>query len=299
MSRTPQPAAISPATDLFPSVRRRGPVATFVRRHPSIVIGACLLVVMMFLAVFADWLGTVDPMLLTPTRRNRPPSAQNWFGTDTVGRDLYSRVIYGTRISLLVGFAVAVCASVAGLAVGLVAGAFRRLDAVIMRIMDGMMSIPSVLLAIALMALTRGSVGNVILAISVAEFPRMARLVRGLTLSIREQAYVDGAVAAGSSKRRIILRHILPNTIGPVIVQATYICSAAMITEAVLSFIGAGTPPSIPSWGTIMAEGRALWQVMPTIVFCPALFLSVTVLAVNILGDGLRDAFDPRSEGRF
>jgi peptide/nickel transport system permease protein len=207
-------------------------------------------------------------------------------------------VLYGARISLIVGFSVAFFASVIGLTIGLVSGYVRWADSIIMRIMDGMMSIPSILLAIALMALTRGSVQNVILAITIAEIPRVSRLVRGVVLSLREQPYVDAAVAAGTRTPRIILRHILPNTLAPITVQATYVCGAAMITEAILSFIGAGTPPIIPSWGNIMAEGRALWQVKPYIVFFPAVFLSITVLAVNLLGDGLRDALDPRMAKR-
>ena len=198
------------------------------------------------------------------------------------------------RVSLLVGFSVAFCASVVGLAIGMISGYIRWADSIIMRIMDGMMSIPPILLAIALMALTRGSVQNVIIAITIAEIPRVSRLVRGVVLSLREQPYVDAAVAAGTRTPMIIWRHILPNTLAPITVQATYICAAAMITEAILSFIGAGTPPIIPSWGNIMAEGRALWQVKPYIVFFPAIFLSITVLAVNLLGDGLRDALDPR-----
>lgn len=288
-------AGSAPLPDLFPPERPRGRIAGLVHRHPSIVIGGTLLAVLIVLALAADWLWTVDPGRIAPALRNRVPSALAWFGTDTLGRDLYSRVLHGARVSIGVGVAVAICASLLGLATGLVAGAFRRLDPIIMRIMDGLMSIPPILLAVALMALLRGSVLNVILSISVAEFPRMSRLVRGLVLSIREQPYVDGAVAAGTTMPMIVWRHILPNTLGPVIVQATYICSAAMITEAALSFIGAGTPPSVPSWGTIMSEGRTLWQIKPHIIFFPAVFLSLTVLAVNILGDGLRDALDPRS----
>jgi peptide/nickel transport system permease protein len=175
----------------------------------------------------------------------------------------------------------------------------RWADGVIMRVMDGLMSIPAILLAIALMALTRASVENVIMAITIAEVPRVSRLVRGVVLSLREQPYVDAAVAAGTRTPMIILRHILPNTLAPMTVQATYICASAMIVEAILSFIGAGTPPTIPSWGNIMAEGRALWQVKPFIVFFPAIFLSLTVLAVNLVGDGLRDALDPRMAKRL
>lgn len=265
-----------------------------VRRYPTIAIGSTILITIILVAIFAPFLGTVDPTAISTRMRTREPSAQFWFGTDMLGRDIYSRVLYGARVSLVVGFSVAILASVAGLAIGLVAGFIRKADAIIMRVMDGIMSIPSILLAIALMALTRGSVGNVILAITIAEIPRVSRLVRGVVLSLREQPYVDAAVAAGTSTPVIILKHILPNTLAPIIVQATYICAAAMITEAILSFIGAGTPPITPSWGNIMAEGRALWQVKFYIVLFPAMFLSITVLAVNLLGDGLRDALDPR-----
>jgi len=236
---------------------------------------------------------------LAPAKRTREPSLEYWFGTDAYGRDIYSRVLYGTRISLLVGFAVAIFASPVGLVIGLVSGYLRAIDGTVMRIMDGMMSIPSILLAIALMALTRASVQNVILAITIAEIPRVSRLVRGVVLSLREQPYVEAAITAGTSTPRIILRHILPNTMAPLTVQATYICASAMITESILSFIGAGTPPIIPSWGNIMADGRTLWQVKAYIVFFPAIFLSVTVLAVNLLGDGLRDALDPRMAKRL
>ena len=192
------------------------------------------------------------------------------------------------------GFSVAVLASLAGLIIGLLSGFLRKLDGILMRVMDGMMSIPPILLAIALMALTRASVENVIMAITLAEIPRVSRLVRGVVLSLREQPYVDAAVAAGTPTLSIIVKHILPNTLAPLTVQATYICASAMITESILSFIGAGTPPIIPSWGNIMADGRTLFQVKAYIIFFPAVFLSITVLAVNLLGDGLRDALDPR-----
>ncbi len=249
---------------------------------------------MMFIAVFAPLLWTVDPTAISTARRTRVPSELYWFGTDMLGRDIYSRVVYGARVSLIVGFSVAILASVAGLAIGLFSGFVRWADGIVMRVIDGMMSIPPILLAIALMALTRGSVGNVIIAITIAEIPRVARLVRSVVLSLREQPYVEAAISNGARVPRIIFKHILPNTIAPMTVQATYICASAMIIEAILSFIGAGVPPATPSWGNIMAEGRALWQVRPHIVFFPALFLSITVLAVNLLGDGLRDSLDPR-----
>ncbi len=279
--------------------KRRVGLWRLIRRYPTIAIGGSLVAAVILMAIFAPYLGTTDPTAISTRLRTREPSAQFWFGTDMLGRDIYSRVLYGARVSLIVGFSVAILASVLGLAVGLVAGFIRAADAVIMRVMDGIMSIPSILLAVALMALTRGSVGNVILAITIAEVPRVARLVRGVVLSLREQPYVDAGVAAGTRTPMIILKHILPNTLAPIIVQATYICASAMITEAILSFIGAGTPPIIPSWGNIMAEGRALWQVKFYIVLIPAIFLSITVLAVNLLGDGLRDALDPRLAKQF
>jgi peptide/nickel transport system permease protein len=287
--------AIAPELpDLFQDVRLRRGAVGFLRRYPTVAIGGALVILLVLIALFAPWLGTVDPTALAPAQRTRPPSAAHWFGTDMLGRDLYSRVIYGARVSLTVGFSVAALASVIGLVVGLLSGFVRWVDAILMRVMDGLMSIPPILLAVALMALTRGSVGNVIAAITIAEIPRVSRLVRSVVLSLREQAYVDAAVTAGTRTPMIILRHILPNTLAPMTVQATYICASAMIVEAILSFIGAGTPPITPSWGNIMAEARALWQVKPFIVFFPAAFLSVTVLAVNLLGDGLRDALDPR-----
>ena len=292
-------AAAAPLPDVLPPVKPRKGFIGFVRRHPTIAIGGFLVLLMLFIAVFAPLLWTVAPTALAPARRPRVPSAMFWFGAAMLGRAVFSRVVYGTRVSLLVGFSVAVLSSVIGLTIGMVSGFVRWADAIVMRIMDGMMSIPSILLAIALMALTRGSVQNVIMAITIAEIPRVSRLVRGVVLSLREQPYVDAAVAAGTRTPVIIWRHILPNTLAPITVQATYICASAMIVEAILSFIGAGTPPITPSWGNIMAEGRALWQVKPYIVFFPAIFLSVTVLAVNLLGDGLRDALDPRMAKRI
>jgi peptide/nickel transport system permease protein len=296
----PEHYAAAPALpDVLPPVKRRGKVGTFVHRHPTIVLGGVLVGIMVFIAVFAPFLGTVDPTALAPAKRLREPSAIYWFGTDMLGRDIYSRVMYGSRVSLIVGFSVALVASAAGILVGVVSGFVRSMDFIVMRIMDGLMSIPPLLLAIALMALTRASVHNVVIAISVAEFPRVSRLIRGIVLSLREQPYVEAAIASGTRLPVIIWRHIVPNTLAPLMVNATFICASAMITESILSFIGAGTPPIIPSWGNIMAEGRALWQVKPYVVFFPAIFLCITVLAVNLLGDGLRDALDPRLAKRL
>ncbi len=285
--------------DVLPPVKKRGKIALFIYRYPTIAAGGFLLALMLFIAVFAPFLHTVDPTALAPAKRTRPPSAIYWFGTDMLGRDVYSRVLYGSRVSLIVGFSVAILASLGGIVIGLVSGFVRWADSVIMRFMDGLMSIPPILLAIALMALYRGSVQNVVISITIAEIPRMARLVRGVVLTLREQPYVEAATTSGTSVFKIIFKHILPNTLAPIMVQATYVCAAAMITEAILSFVGAGTPPIIPSWGNIMAEGRALWQVKPYIVFFPAIFLSLTVLSVNLLGDGLRDALDPRMARRI
>lgn len=291
--------AAAPMPDVLPPVKARKGLVGFIRRNPTMAVGAFILGVMVFIAIFAPFLGTVDPTALAPAKRTREPSAEFWFGSDMLGRDVYSRVMYGARVSLIVGFSVAALASLAGLTIGLISGYIRLADSIIMRIMDGLMSIPPILLAIALMALTRGSVRNVIIAITIAEVPRVSRLVRGVVLSLREQPYVEAAIAAGTRTPTIIIRHILPNTLAPLTVQATFICAAAMITESILSFIGAGTPPIIPSWGNIMAEGRALWQVKPYIVFFPAIFLSITVLSINLLGDGLRDALDPRMAKRL
>ena len=269
------------------------------RRHPTAIIGGIVLALMVLVALLAPWLGTVDPQALSPAQRLKPPSGEHWFGTDMLGRDVYSRVVYGARISLTVGIAVAALSVTIGLTIGLVTGFVRWLDAIVMRVMDGLMSIPSVLLAIALMALTKASVGNVIAAITVAEVPRVVRLVRGLVLSLREQPFVEAAIAAGTNLPLILTRHILPNTVAPLLVQGTYICASAMIVEAILSFIGAGTPPNVPSWGNIMAEARSLFQIAGYLIFFPGLFLSLTVLAVNLVGDGMRDALDPRLARRM
>jgi peptide/nickel transport system permease protein len=292
--------AVAP-TDLalIAAPTRRGPVATYIRRHPTIVIGGGIVTLMVAMALFAPYLGTVDPQALAPARRLKWPSATYWFGTDMLGRDVYSRTIYGSRVSLTIGISVAVLSIGLGLFIGLVSGFNRWVDAIVMRVMDGLMSIPAILIAIALMALNRASMQNVIFAITVAEIPRVTRLVRSVVLTLREQPYVEAAIASGTGKIQILWRHILPNTMAPVLVQGTFIAASAMITEAILSFIGAGTPPNIPSWGNIMAEGRSLFQIAYYIVMFPGIMLSVAVLGINLLGDGLRDALDPRLARRL
>jgi peptide/nickel transport system permease protein len=288
-----------PPVDIAAPIAPRHWLAEAVRRHPTVAAGGLILVLIAAAAVLAPYLGTSDPLTVSPVKRLRFPSAASWFGTDAYGRDVYSRTLFGARVSLQVGLGVAIFSTAVGLAIGLVTGFSRVVDAVLMRFMDGLMSVPPVLLAIALMALTKASLGNVVFAITLSEVPRVARLVRGVVLSLREQPFVEAAVAAGTPFFRTLWRHILPNTVAPVLVQATYICASAMITEAVLSFIGAGTPPQIPSWGNIMAEGRSYFQIKPYLIIFPGVFLSLTVLAVNLVGDGLRDALDPRLARRM
>ncbi|HJZ29640.1 MAG TPA: ABC transporter permease [Hyphomicrobiaceae bacterium] len=288
-------AALAPS---LPTPVSRSPTLLRVKqamwRHPTAIVGGVVLLGLIAMALLAPYLGTVDPQAISPVRRLRQPSSIYWFGTDMLGRDVYSRVVFGARVSLAVGLSVAVLATTIGLAIGLVTGFIRWLDGMVMRVMDGLMSIPGVLLAIALMALTKASLQNVIVAITITEVPRVVRLIRGLVLSLREQAYVDAAIASGTPTPAILLRHILPNTIAPLLVQGTYICASAMLTEAILSFLGAGTPLNIPSWGNIMAEGRSLFQLANYLIFFPGMFLSLAVLSVNLLGDGMRDALDPR-----
>jgi peptide/nickel transport system permease protein len=272
--------------------------ATAIRRNPTIFVGSVLLAALVALTLAAPWVAG-DPFRQAPVNRLRPPSEPFWFGTDQFGRDVFSRTVYGARVSLIVGFAVAALSSLIGLAVGLVCGYFKRIDAVIMRAMDGIMAIPSILLAIALITLTRPGLGIVIAAIVIPEVPRVVRVVRSVVLSIRAQPYVESAIAGGTRNAKLLVRHILPNTLAPLIVQATYVCASAMLIEAGLSFLGAGVPPEIPSWGNIIAQGRTFFQIAPWSIFIPGAFLAVTVLAVNMLGDGLRDRLDPRLARRL
>jgi peptide/nickel transport system permease protein len=270
----------------------------FTKRNPTMVIGALILIFMALAALTAPFYAG-DALTMSPAQRLRPPSAQNWFGTDHLGRDVFARTIYGTQVSLFVGLAVASFSVVVGLTIGLVSGYIRAVDAVVMRFMDGLMAIPGILLAIALVSLTRASVTIVIIAITIPEIPRVVRLVRAVVLSVREAPYVEAAVAGGTATWKIMIRHILPNTVAPLIVQATYICAAAILIEAGLSFLGAGTPPEIPTWGNMIAQSRLFLSRAPWTIFCPGIALALVVLAVNLLGDGLRDRLDPRLARRM
>ena len=264
------------------------------RRHPGVVFGAAVVVALAVAALGAPLLATGDPTALDPVARMKGPAAGHWFGTDMYGRDLYTRTVYGARISLIVGLSVTALSVAFGLALGLLAGYVRAVDAVVMRIMDGLMAIPGILLAIAMIALAGANLTTVVAAIAIPEVPRVVRLVRSVVLTIREEPYVEAAITVGTRLPRLLVRHVLPNTVAPLVVQGTYVCASAIITEALLSFLGAGIPPEIPSWGNIMAEGRTLFQVAPWIIFFPGAFLALAVLAINVLGDGLRDTLDPR-----
>ncbi len=288
LEKTP-PNHLELETRKTPVVRFR----EFARRHPTVVASTAVLLIMVILTLAAPYLSS-NPRDISPRNRLKAPSAEHWFGTDNLGRDIYSRTLHGGRISLTVGLGVALLATFIGLMAGLVSGYSRPVDSVMMRIMDGLMAIPEILLAITFVAITSASIQNVIMAITIPEVPRVARLVRSVVLMIREQPYVEAAVSVGTGLPKMLLRHVLPNTVAPLLVQGTYVFAAAVITEALLGFIGAGTPPEIPSWGNIMAEGRIYFQMAPWIIFFPGIFLTLAVLAVNVLGDGLRDMLDPR-----
>jgi peptide/nickel transport system permease protein len=281
-------------------------------RNWSVRIGGCALLLLISISITAPWLGTVDPSLFDAGSRDlRPGQAGEittldgellkhtfLMGSDSFGRDIYSRVLYGARISLLVGLCVALLALAFGIVLGLSAGYLRWLDGPLMRVMDGLMAIPSVLLAIALVALWRPSLTTVVIAIAIPEIPRVTRLVRALVLSIREEPYVEAAISLGTPTGKIMFGHILPNCMPPLIVQGTYVVAFAILVEAILSFLGVGLPPDVPTWGNIMAEGRVQFVSYPHNVFFPGVFLAVTVLAVNIIGDGLRDTLDPKMAKR-
>ena len=283
-----------------------------VRRSTSVRIGGIVMLLLVLIALLAPWLGTVDPSLFDPASRDLTPGQTGeittlegetlkhrfLMGSDSFGRDIYSRVIYGTQVSLIVGISTALVALAFGIALGLCSGFLRWLDGPLMRVMDGVMAIPAILIAIALVAMWRGSLLTVVIAIAIPEIPRVTRLVRSLVLTIREEPYVEAAISLGTPTWKIMLRHILPNCVAPLVVQGTFICASGILVEAILSFLGVGLPPDIPTWGNVMAEGRAQFNEYPHNIFFPGIFLAITVLAVNMLGDGLRDTLDPKMAKR-
>jgi peptide/nickel transport system permease protein len=293
--------------ELAPATRRPG-MARMLVRNPSVVIGATIVAFLALMGLLAPMLGTISPSEINPVFRNKKPGAERTiraddgkemqfvhrFGTDSLGRDVYSRVVYGARVSLIIGVTVAAISVAVGLAIGLVAGYIRWLDGIVMRFMDGLMAIPAILLAMGVVSLSRAGVVAVVIAIVIPEIPRVVRLVRSIVLSIREEPYVEAAITVGTPTPTLLVRHVLPNTLAPLIVQGTFICGSAILIEAVLSFLGIGIPPETPTWGNIMAEGRSLFRIFPHNIFYPGVFLAFAVLAINMLGDGLRDTLDPR-----
>lgn len=282
-------------------------------RNTSVLIGGIIVLIMVALGALAPLLGTIDPGAINPSARNKLPGAErsarddtgtavtivHRLGTDSLGRDVYSRVLYGARVSIFVGITVAILSISVGLLIGLVSGYVRWLDPIVMRLMDGLMAIPAILLAIALVSLFRAGLGAVIVAITVPEIPRVVRLVRSVVLSVREEPYVEAAITVGTPTLKLMWRHILPNTIAPMIVQGTFICASAILVEAILSFLGIGIPPETPTWGNVMAEGRQVFRLYQHNILYPGLMLALTVLAVNMLGDGLRDTLDPKLAKRL
>ena len=305
--------AVAQLPDAVTGASRRDDAVRRLARNPTVVFGVAVLALIVVMALCAPWLANFDPAAINPSFRNKLPGAmetvglsegsktevRHWMGTDSLGRDIASRVVYGARASLIVGVSVAVLSISIGLVIGLAAGYLRALDGVVMRLMDGLMAIPAILLAIAVVSLSSAGLVAVIIAIVVPEVPRVVRLVRSIVLSVREEPYVEAAVAVGTPTVLLVIRHILPNTLPPLIVQATYICASAILIEAILSFLGIGIPSQTPTWGNIMAEGRTLFRVFPHNILYPGIFLALTVLAVNLLGDGLRDTLDPRMRKRL
>jgi peptide/nickel transport system permease protein len=270
----------------------------FLTSTPIIATATICLALIAASTIFAPLLAPHDPVLLAPAQRLKPSSAQFLLGTDGYGRDVLSRIIYGGRISLIIGIGSAIVSVIGGLLIGLVSGFFKWVDAILMRIMDGLMAIPAILLAIAVVSLSGASIMTVLVAITIPEIPRTARLVRSVVLSAREEPYVEAAISVGSSLPKIMWRHLMPNTIAPLIVQGTYVCASAILTEAILSFLGAGISPETPTWGNMMAEGRAYFQIKPSLIFWPGLLLSIAILSINLIGDAARDALDPRMKQR-
>ena len=263
-------------------------------KNPNMLTGFVILSIISFFTIFAGYVDRYDPLKLEPLDRLQSPSLEHWFGTDNTGRDVYSRTIHGGRVSLLVGFSVAILTVCAGMMIGLISGYDRRADIVIQRFMDAIMSFPTLLLALALIAMLGSSITNVIIVITVVDTPRMVRIVRAQVLALREFQFVEAARAIGSPTWRVLLLHVAPNTFAPVMVQATFVFATAILVEAGLSFLGLGIPPDLPSWGNILALGRTYLQTAVWVSFFPGLILTISVLAINLVGDGLRDALDPK-----
>jgi peptide/nickel transport system permease protein len=284
--------------DVLPPQAQESALWSTLRAWP-VMVAIGILFVLVCIALLAPWISPYEPTALNPAMRLKPVSAEHLLGTDAYGRDVFSRVLYGARVSLIVGLGAALLSVALGLAIGMAAGYFRWVDAIVMRIMDGLMAIPGILLAIALVSLSGASLFTVLVAITIPEIPRVVRLVRSVILSVRTEPYVEAAVSLGTPTLTLMLRHLMPNTLAPLLVQGTYVFASAILTEAILSFLGAGVPPQISSWGNIMAEGRAFFQLLPGLVLYPGLLVSLTVLSVNVLGDALRDALDPRLSRRL
>ena len=295
--QTVEGAAIGQRSAWERNRERLNAVQLALRGNPNMAIGLFILLLAVLMAALAPIISTDDPKELFTEPRLQAPSAEAYFGTDSVGRDVFSRTIYGSQLSLAIGASVTVLTILSGVVIGIIAGYYKLADNVVMRFMDGLMAFPSFLLAIALVALLGASFQNVVLALSVVETPRVVRIVRGSVLSLRERQYVEGALAVGARPLRILFTHIFPNLVAPLTVQATYVFALAILVEAGLSFLGAGVPPDIPSWGNMMGDANLLKQLAPWMIFFPGLFLSLTVLGANLLGDGLRDTLDPRLRG--
>lgn len=261
-------------------------------------VAAVCLIAIAAMALLAPLIAPHDPVSMLPSQRLKPPSATYLLGTDAYGRDILSRLIYGARVSLIVGLGVMVISLAVGLPLGLMSGYFRTLDAILMRVMDGLMAIPSVLLAIAVVSLSGSSLLTVMVAITIPEVPRVVRLVRSVVLAARSEPYVEAAIAMGTRLPALLVRHLMPNTYAPLIVQGTYVCASAIVTEAILSFLGAGIGTETPSWGNMISEGRMYFQLKPMLIFWPGLLLSICILSVNLIGDAARDVLDPRLKKR-
>ncbi|NLW24956.1 MAG: ABC transporter permease [Clostridia bacterium] len=258
------------------------------------LVGAIILITLIFVAILAPLLAPFSPDYMDPSNRLKAPSKVNYFGTDRFGRDLFTRVIYGSQISLGVGLSVVILTTVLGIILGLIAGYYRRIDEILMRILDGMMAFPSIILMITIMAILGGKLINVIIALTIVYTPRMARVVRSAVLVQKEQQYVEAARAIGASDLRITVLHILPNCLAPIIIQATMIFAYSVLSESSLSFLGVGVPPEIPSWGNILSDGKVFLHKAPWITIFPGATIAICVLALNMLGDGLRDILDPK-----